>query len=257
VRRAVNQIQIDGLWRRYSEDANVEARGRLITAYVPLVRQIAAQLGGGLPGHVEEADLVSYGLVGLNTAIERFQPERGIRFESFAATRIRGAILDGLRALDWVPRSVRSRARAIDKARARLQHELGRRPTTAELAARLGTDEAQLREHLLEIAAGSLHALDEPWAVADASGDAVSLLEVIPDPRAPDPQAILDTSDIKVRLADAIAELPEREKLVVALYYYEGLSLKEIGEVIGVTESRVSQVHTAALGRLKEGLEAV
>jgi RNA polymerase sigma factor FliA len=254
---AVKQIQVDGLWRRYSEEADIEVRGRLITAYVPLVRQIAAQLGAGLPGHVDESELVSYGLVGLNNAIERFEPERGIRFESFAATRVRGAILDGLRALDWVPRSVRSRARTIERARARLQHDLGRRPTTSELAARLGIDEPQLREHLLEIAGGSMHTLDEPWAAADASGDEVSLLEVIPDPGAPDPQAVLDTSDVKVRLADAIAELPEREKLVVALYYYEGLNLKEIGDVIGVTESRVSQVHTAALARLKEGLEAV
>ena len=254
---AANQIRIEGLWRRYSQDADVEVRGRLISAYVPLVQQIATQLGAGLPGHVDESELVSYGLVGLNTAIERFEPERGIRFESFAATRVRGAILDGLRALDWVPRSVRSRARTIEKARARLQHELGRRPNTRELAAGLGIDEAQLREHLLEIAGGSVHALDEPWASAESAGDAVSLLEVIPDPGAPDPQAVLDTGDIKVRLADMIAELPEREKLVVALYYYEGLILKEIGELIGVTESRVSQVHTAALARLKEGLEAV
>jgi RNA polymerase sigma factor for flagellar operon FliA len=255
--RAANQIQIDGLWRRYSQDADLEVRGRLISAYVPLVQQIAAQLGTGLPGHLDESELVSYGLVGLNTAIERFEPERGIRFESFAATRVRGAILDGLRALDWVPRSVRSRARTIEKARARLQHELGRRPTTRELAARLGIDEAQLSEHLLEITGGSVHALDEPWASAESAGDAVSLLEVIPDPGAPDPQAVLDTGDIKVRLTDAIAELPEREKLVVALYYYEGLNLKEIGGLIGVTESRVSQVHTAALARLKEGLEPV
>ena len=250
-------MEINGLWRRYSERADPAVRGRLISAYVPLVRQIASQLNAGLPGHVEESELVSYGLVGLNTAIERFEPQRGIRFESFAATRIRGAILDALRSLDWVPRSVRSRARRIDKARAALQHELGRRPTSRELAARLGTDESQLREHLLEIAGGSVQALDEPWSVADSSGDAVSLLEVIPDPRSPDPQAVLDTGDVKVRLADAIAELPEREKLVVALYYYEGLNLKEIGEVIGVTESRVSQVHTAALARLREGLQAV
>jgi RNA polymerase sigma factor FliA len=254
---AVDQIRLDGLWRRHSQGANVEVRGRLITAYVPLVRQIAAQLGAGLPGHVEESELVSYGLVGLNNAIERFQPERGIRFESFAATRIRGAILDGLRALDWVPRSVRARARAIEAARARLQHELGRRPTTAELAERLEIAEARLRQHLLDIAGGSLHALDEPWPTGDASADEISLLEVIPDPAAPDPQAGLDTGDIKVRLADAIAALPEREKLVIALYYYEGLNLKEIGDVLGVTESRVSQVHTAALARLKEGLEAL
>ena len=253
----VKQIELEGLWGRYALEHDREAQGRLVAAYLPLVKQVASQLSAGLPGHIDGSELVSYGLVGLNGAIERFDPRRGTRFESFAATRIRGAILDELRSIDWVPRSVRSRAREVDEARARLEHELGRHPTVEELAARMRIGEDELRRHLQQMSNGSIQALDEHWSAAETSADAISLLEVIPDPGAVDPQTVHETTDIKEQLAAAIAALPERQKLVVALYYYEGLNLKEIGAVLGVTESRVSQVHTAALSRLKQGLQAV
>ncbi len=251
----VKEIELRDLWRRYKVNGDESARERLVVAYSPMVKFVAGRLGAGLPSHVDDADLISYGLMGLIGAIERFEPERGIKFETFAMTRIRGAIIDELRSLDWVPRSVRSRAREIEAAQVKLEHELQRAPSEAELAQKLGIDEEELRSSLLEIANSSVYALDELWTVSDSSGDKVSLLDTISDPRADDPQESLDSSEIKDRLTEAIASLPEREQLVVALYYYENLTLREIGEVLGVTESRVSQLHTKAVMRLKTHLQ--
>jgi RNA polymerase sigma factor for flagellar operon FliA len=252
----VKEVELRDLWRRYKGEGDAGARERLVVAYSPMVKFVAGRLGAGLPSHVDDADLISYGLVGLIGAIERFEPERGIKFETFAMTRIRGAIIDELRSLDWVPRSVRSRAREIEAAQAKLEHELQRAPSEAELAARLKISEDELQTSLLEIANSSVYALDELWTVSDSSGDQVSLLDTISDPRAEDPQESLATSEVKDRLTEAISSLPEREQLVVALYYYENLTLREIGEVLGVTESRVSQLHTKAVMRLKSGLQA-
>ena len=251
----VKEVELRDLWRRYKGDGDPSARERLVVAYSPMVKFVAGRLGAGLPSHVDDADLISYGLMGLIGSIERFEPERGIKFETFAMTRIRGAIIDELRSLDWVPRSVRSRAREIEAAQAKLEHTLQRAPSEAELAAALEISEDELQTSLLEIANSSVYALDELWTVSDSSGDQVSLLDTISDPRADDPQESLASSEIKDRLTEAIASLPEREQLVVALYYYENLTLREIGEVLGVTESRVSQLHTKAVMRLKSGLQ--
>jgi RNA polymerase sigma factor for flagellar operon FliA len=251
----VKEVELRDLWRRYKDQGDNGARERLVVAYSPMVKFVAGRLGAGLPSHVEDADLISYGLVGLIGAIERFEPERGIKFETFAMTRIRGAIIDELRSLDWVPRSVRSRAREIEQVQAKLEHELQRAPSEAELAAKLNMTEEELQSALLEIANSSVYALDELWTVSDSSGDQVSLLDTLHDPDAPDPQQLLDASELKDRLADAISALPEREKLVIALYYYENLTLREIGEVLGVTESRISQLHTKAVLRLKSRLQ--
>ena len=253
----VKEVELRDLWRRYKVDGDATARERLVVAYSPMVKFVAGRLGAGLPSHVEDSDLISYGLMGLIGSIERFEPERGIKFETFAMTRIRGAIIDELRSLDWVPRSVRSRAREIESAQSKLEHELQRAPTEAELAAKLELSEEELQTSLLEIANSSVFALDELWTVSDSSGDQVSLLDTISDPRADDPQESLTSSEIKDRLTEAVASLPEREQLVVALYYYENLTLREIGEVLGVTESRVSQLHTKAVMRLKSALQAV
>ena len=251
----VKEVELRDLWRRYKDDGDDGARERLVVAYSPMVKFVAGRLGAGLPSHVEDADLISYGLVGLIGAIERFEPERGIKFETFAMTRIRGAIIDELRSLDWVPRSVRSRAREIETAQAKLEHELQRAPTEAELASKLNLTEEELQSALLEIANSSVYALDELWTVSDSSGDQVSLLDTIADDSAADPQEALASTEVKDLLTEAIGGLPEREQLVVALYYYENLTLREIGEVLGVTESRVSQLHTKAVMRLKSSLQ--
>jgi RNA polymerase sigma factor for flagellar operon FliA len=248
-------IELKDLWRRYKDDADEKARERLVLAYAPLVKYVAGRMASGLPAHVEEADLISYGLLGLISAIERFDPGRQIKFETFAITRIKGSIIDELRSLDWVPRSVRTRAREIEKANVKLEHQLRRAPTDQEMADQLETTVEEFQESLVRISNSSVVALDELWTVSDASGDQVSLLDTIQDPAAVDPAAEMDTTEMKDRLADAIARLPEREKLVVALYYYENLTLREIGEVLGVTESRVSQLHTKAVLRLKSRLQ--
>ena len=248
-------VELKDLWRRYKADGDQRARERLVLAYAPLVKYVAGRMASGLPSHVEEADLISYGLLGLISAIERFEPERQIKFETFAITRIKGSIIDELRSLDWVPRSVRSRAREIERANATLENELQRAPTDQEIADRLELSIDEFQDSLTRISNSSVVALDELWTVSDASGDQVSLLDTIKDTHAADPARELDVTELKDRLADAIARLPEREKLVVALYYYENLTLREIGEVLGVTESRVSQLHTKAVLRLKSRLQ--
>ena len=247
----VKSIELKDLWRRYKRDGDERARERLVVAYSPLVKYVSGRMASGLPAHVEEADLISYGLGGLISAIERFDLEREIKFETYAITRIKGAIIDELRSLDWVPRSVRARARAIERANTKLEHKLQRAPTDEEMAKELEMTVGDFQDALLQISNSTVAALDELWTVSDASGDQVSLLDTLQDPAAPDPAAVMDATDLKDRIADAIARLPEREKLVVALYYYENLTLREIGEVLGVTESRVSQLHTKAVLRLR------
>jgi RNA polymerase sigma factor for flagellar operon FliA len=247
----VKSIELKDLWRRYKRDGDERARERLVIAYSPLVKYVSGRMASGLPAHVEEADLISYGLGGLISAIERFELEREIKFETYAITRIKGAIIDELRSLDWVPRSVRARARAIERANAKLEHKLQRAPTDEEMSVELEMSVSDFQDALLQISNSTVAALDELWTVSDASGDQVSLLDTLQDPGAPDPAAVMDATDLKDRIADAIARLPEREKLVVALYYYENLTLREIGEVLGVTESRVSQLHTKAVLRLR------
>jgi RNA polymerase sigma factor for flagellar operon FliA len=252
----VKAIELRDLWKRYKSSADERARERLVVAYSPLVKYVAGRMGSGLPAHVEEADLISYGLTGLISAIERFDLGREIKFETYAISRIRGAIIDELRNLDWVPRSVRARAREIERANSRLEARLQRAPSDEEMANELEMSLADFQDALVQISNSTIVALDELWSMPDASGDAVSLLDTLPDRDAPDPVALVDQSELRDRVADAIAALPEREKLVVALYYYENLTLREIGEVLGVTESRVSQLHTKAVLRLRSKLAA-
>ena len=252
----VKAIELKELWVLYKTEGSSRAREQLVVAYSPLVKYVAGRMSSGLPAHVEEADLISYGLLGLINAIERFDLSREIKFETYAITRIKGAIIDELRALDWVPRSVRARAREIEKAHAKLEHQLHRTPTDEEMARELNLTLDEFQEALVKISSSTVVALDELWAVSDSSGDSVSLLDTLEDPDAPNPEALLAQSELKDRLADAIAALPEREKLVIALYYYENLTLREIGEVLGVTESRVSQLHTKAVLRLRARIQA-
>lgn len=251
----VKAFELKELWRRYKEQGDGSARERLVVAYSPLVKFVAGRTGARLPSHVEQSDLISYGMLGLLEAMDRFDPRRQIRFETFAMQRIRGAIIDELRSLDWVPRSVRSRAREIEQANSKLEHKLGRAPTDAELSDALGIAESDLQDSLIQISNSSILALEELWMTPDASGDKVSLLDTIEDENAPNPQAALDSSEVKDRLQEAIQDLPERETLVIALYYFENLTLREIGDVLGVTESRVSQLHSKAVLRLRSRLK--
>ena len=242
------------LWLEYRRNKDHHLRDRLILSYAPLVKYVAGRLGSGLPAHVDEGDLVSYGLLGLIGAIERFDPERDIKFETYAISRIKGSIIDELRAMDWVPRSVRARARDIERAIGELEARLGRAPTDEEIAGKLGVSQDDLADSLTDISRSSIAALDELWTVSSTGGDQIALIDTIEDTQGPEPQSALAETEMKEAIAEAIARLPEREKLVVTLYYYEELTLREIGEVLGVTESRVSQLHTKAVLRLKARL---
>ena len=245
------------LWRSYRTSGDAALRDRLILTYAPLVKFVAGRISSGLPSHVDENDLVSYGLLGLIGAIERYDPDRDVKFETYAIARIKGSIIDELRAMDWVPRSVRSRAREIERTMAKLEAELHRSPTDEEIAEKLGVDQEELDQSLLDISRSSIAALDELWTVSSATGDQIALIDTIEDREGPQPDTALDVTETKEAMAEAIASLPEREKIVVTLYYYEELTLREIGEVLGVTESRVSQLHTKAILRLRARLAGV
>ncbi len=239
---------IRGLWDRYRDTGASDAREELILNYAPLVKYVAGRVGVGLPQTIEQGDLVSYGIFGLIDAIDKFEPERGFKFETYAISRIKGAILDELRALDWVPRSVRARAREIERSLAELEHRLQRSPTEEELADHMGSPLVDLQDSLAEISQLGMVALDE---MMNRERGTATLGDRIPDQRGLSPEAAFQVEETKRVLADAINRLPDRERLVVTLYYYEGLTLSEIGDVLAVTESRVCQIHTKAVMSLR------
>src|SRR6202161_929704 len=206
----VKAIELQDLWRRYKSSGDERARERLVVAYSPLVKYVAGRMGFGLPAHVEEADLISYGLGVCISAIQRFDLSREIKFETYAITRIRGAIIDELRTLDWVPRSVRARARQFERTNMKLEAQLPRAPTDEEMATELEISIEDFQEHLVQISNSTIVALDEMWNVSAASVDSVSLLDTLPDSGAPDPQSLVDESELRERIADAIAGPRER-----------------------------------------------
>jgi len=238
------------LWHEFRKSKDRALRDRLILTYAPLVKFVAGRLGSGLPAHVDEGDLVSYGLLGLIGAIERYDPDRDVKFETYAISRIKGAIIDELRAMDWVPRSVRFKQREIEKALADLESMLKRQPTEKELAERLGMSMHELHEVITQISFVSVLALDETVSVGADRGEKVSLVDTLAD-KGFDPSTGVESQETRGLLAAAINELSEREKIVVTLYYFEGLTLAEIGDILGVTESRVCQIHTKAVGVLR------
>ncbi len=244
---------VAGLWRDYKEgDGGRDARERLILHYSPLVKFVAGRVAAGLPQNIEQADLVSYGIFGLIDAIDKFDPARGFKFETYAISRIKGAIIDELRSIDWVPRSVRSKARSIERAYSKLENELLRTPQEGEVAAELGVTEGELAQTLSQISFVGLVALDELLSAGDRGGG-TTVGDTVAD-RVNDPVAAFEVDEMKHVLADAINRMPDRERLVLTLYYYEGLTLAEIGEVLGVTESRVCQIHTKAILQLRSRL---
>lgn len=239
------------LWAEYKKDNKPAARDKLIVHYSPLVKYVAGRVSTGLPANIEQADLVSYGIFGLIDAIDKFEPGRGIKFETYAISRIKGAIIDELRAIDWVPRSVRFKAREIEKALSKLESTLRRTPTDEEIALEMGIALDDLRTIYSQVSFVSLVALDELMSVGGEKGDSLSLIDTLEDTSSDDPVALFEGEEMKHILAQAINRLSEREKIVVTLYYYEGMTLNEIGQVLGVTESRVCQMHTKAVMQLR------
>ncbi len=236
-------------WTRWLNRRNPAAREHLIVHYSPLVKFVAGRVGAGLPSSVDPGDLVSSGVFGLMDAIERFDPERGVKFETFAVPRIRGAVYDGLRKLDWVPRSVRSRARSVERAFSELEHRMGRGPTDEELAKHLDISPAELARWLSAIASTTVGPLDR----AIAAGAEPAAMD---GPGSESPSAVVEARELSHLVRVEIKKLPDREKLVLSLYYDEGLTLAEIGVVLGVTESRVSQIHTKSVLHLRSRLSA-
>jgi RNA polymerase sigma factor for flagellar operon FliA len=238
---------ISGLWTEYKATGAPEVRDRLIVHYSPLVKFVAGRVGVGLPRNVDQGDLVSNGIFGLIDAIEKFEPERGFKFETYAINRIKGAILDELRAMDWVPRSVRSRAREIERSVVELEHRLKRTPTDEELAKHMNVRIDDLQDNLAEISTLGLVALDE--VLGPDSGS--SLGDMVADASGLSPEQVFQKEETRRILADAINRLPDRERLVLTLYYFEGLTLAEVGDVLGVTESRVCQIHAKSVMSLR------
>ena len=244
--------ELAALWDRFKSDGDLRAREGLILHFSPLVKFVAGRLGSGLPRNVDPSDLVSYGTFGLIDAIDKFEPERGYKFETYAVNRIKGAILDELRALDWVPRSVRARAREIQRSMAELEHTLQRSATEQELADHMGIPVDSLRSQLGELSTLGFVALDE--VLNPDERDSAAIGDVVADARALDPSGTFEQEETRYLLIDSINRLPERDRLVVTLYYFEGLTLAEIGSVLNVTESRVCQIHTKAVLSLKNRL---
>lgn len=237
-------------WRRYQKSPTVEMRQRLLAKYVPLVRNVATRMAMGFPRSVELTDLVNTGVIGLVEAFGNFDPDRGVKFETYAVPRIRGAILDELRALDWVPRSTRARSREIERALTELENVLGRLPEKAELARHLEISEAELYHALDDVSGTNVLSLDEIVYPEDDNRQ-VPRIETVQDANSLNVLGIIERGELHSYLVTAIGLLTQQEKLVISLYYFEELTLKEIGEVMVISESRVSQIHTRAVKKLR------
>jgi RNA polymerase sigma factor FliA len=248
--RHAAEATVAGLWRAYELTGDNEF---LLLHYWPLVERTAGRVGGDLPSFVDRADLVSYGTFGLIDAIGRFDRHRGVKFETYASVRIRGAILDGLRSIDWVPRSVRARIRGIARAEVALRTTLNRSPTEAEVAAAIGITVASLRKRSAEAALSTVVALDDARH-APSLERAESASARSQDARTDQPGHALEMAERKRAVAGAIEGLCDRDRTVIDLYYYRGLKLTEIGRMLGVTEARVSQLHTRARTALRKTL---
>ncbi|HEU4514005.1 MAG TPA: FliA/WhiG family RNA polymerase sigma factor [Nocardioidaceae bacterium] len=233
---------VEEVWSRYRAEPTLELRNRLVMQYSPLVKYVAGRLRTRLPDSVDYADLVSDGIIGLMEAIDRFDPSRGLTFQTFAVPRIRGAMVDALRALDWVPRSVRERVRQVEEAQRVLEARLGRIPDDPEIAAEVGISVPTLRDLYAKVAFTSVGTLEDLELADDLSAAATHEIE---------------DDEAKAALLRVVGELPERDQVLIALYYFEGLTLSEIGRVLGVSESRVSQLHSRATLVLRTKLSAI
>jgi RNA polymerase sigma factor for flagellar operon FliA len=249
--------EMEGVWRRYSEEPTPELRARLIEAYAPLARYVVDRLNLRSSSALDYEDLLSEAVVGLVSAVDRFDPGRGVKFETYAYYRIRGAVMDMLRRLDWLPRSVRQRESETAAAYEKLQGYLGRAPSDEELAEEMRIEVEQLDELAQEVALQAVQSLEELVGSAEWDGERDTLGETVADPGATSPETELERHAEQEVLAQAVDALPQAERTVVSLYYYEGLTLKEIGRVLGVTESRTCQIHGKAMFRLRTEVQAL
>lgn len=243
----------DELWLEYRKTKSPQLRDRFIRQYMPLVKYVAGKLAVGMPGSVEFDDLVGFGQFGLLDAIEKFDPGKNVKFKTYAVTRIRGAIFDELRQLDWVPRSVRQKSREIEDTIVELESKLGRTATDAEIAEKLGVSESEYQQTVMKVSGTSVLSLNDVWYSGN-DNDHMSIGDSIESPSSLNPDVIVEREEIRKVIIEAINELPEKEKMVIVLYYHEDLTFKEIGQVLEVSESRISQLHTKANLRLRAKL---
>lgn len=241
------------LWLLYKETRDPKIRDKFVRQYAPLVKYVAGKIAIGMPHNVEFDDLVGFGVFGLFDAIAKFDPEKHVKFKTYAVTRIRGAIFDELRSIDWVPRSVRQKTREVEETVRRLETNLGRAASDHEIARELGVSIDEFQKVMLKISGTSMLSLNDVWYTGE-DNDKVSIVESIESPQSLNPDTIVEKEEIKRVIISAIEELPDKEKKVLVLYYYEDLTLKEIGKVLEVTESRISQLHTKAILRLRAKL---
>ena len=243
------------LWAAYLADRTKDGRDALIAFYIPYVRYICGRMAIELPTHLREDDIVSSGIEGLIDAVDRFDPSQDVQFRTYAFNRIRGAVYDELRRLDWAPRSLRRRAREIEAVESELQQKHGRKVSPEEIAEAMHVPEEEITYVFSNVKATAIMSLDEVISDARGTDGDVRLMDTVADPRSPNPKRILEARELKEALVQAITALPEKEKKVMVLYYYENLTLKEVGAVLDVTESRVSQIHADAVARIVRHLK--
>lgn len=241
------------IWRNYRDTGDQSIRDAIVKQYAPLVKYVAGKVSVGMPQSVDFDDLVGFGVFGLFDAIEKFDPDKHVKFKTYAVTRIRGAIFDELRSIDWVPRSVRQKTREIDETVQHLEARLGRSATDDEVAGEMGMSLEQYNQMMLKVSGTSMLSLNDVWYTGE-DNDKISIVESIEAPNSLRPDAIAEKDEMRRVIVEAINDLPEKEKKVLVLYYYEDLTLKEIGKVLDVTESRISQLHTKAISRLRSKL---
>jgi RNA polymerase sigma factor for flagellar operon FliA len=251
---SLTREDLSKLWREYKELQSPNARATIITHYLGLVRFIAGRMVLNAPAHVEEDDLLSWGILGLLDAVEKFDLEQKVNFETYASTRIRGAIIDQMRSLDWAPRSLRRKAREMGEASAKLRKELSREPTESELAGGMGMTEDELFELKTEIHGTYIVSLDATVS-NESEADETTLGQMTSDASSPSPEAFVTRKETEQQLVKAIGRLETNERQVITLYYYDELTLKEIGEVLALSESRICQIHRAAVRKLKQYLK--
>ncbi|MBQ1983628.1 MAG: RNA polymerase sigma factor WhiG [Spirochaetaceae bacterium] len=243
----------DELWLEFKKTKSPQLRDKFIRQYMPLVKYVAGKVSVGMPGSVDFDDLVGYGQFGLLDAINKFDPEKNVKFKTHAVTRIRGAIFDELRTLDWVPRSVRQKSREIEDTIVQLESKLGRPASDSEVAGAMGISEDEYHQTILKVSGTSVLSLNDVWYSGEES-EHVSIGDCIESPSSLNPDVIVEREEIRRVIIEAINELPEKEKMVLVLYYHEDMTFKEIGQVLEVSESRVSQLHTKANLRLRAKL---
>ncbi|MGI5076337.1 RNA polymerase sigma factor WhiG [Treponema maltophilum] len=241
------------LWIEFRKTESIQLRDAFIRQYMPLVKYVAGKVAVGMPGNVEFDDLVGFGQFGLLDAINKFDPEKNVKFKTYAVTRIRGAIFDELRQMDWVPRSVRQKSREIEDTIVELESRLGRTASDEEIASAMNMSLDDFHHAMLKVSGTSVLSLNDVWYSGEDS-DKMSIGDSIESPSSLNPDVIVEREEIKRVITEAINELPEKEKMVLVLYYHEDLTFKEIGQVLQVSESRISQLHASANTRLRAKL---